>query len=267
MRIFVLILVFLCLTSSAAMDAKQIVIYKYLKQQLNQELIKNPGNKVKIVYTRFLTSKTVDQTWSGYFVSMKLNVSNGKESETRFFRSVLFTDGKYVTDELSTPLGDQIAADLTPKVTKDMYDAEHYVCGNKNALHKLVLFTDPLCPACRIAMPKILKKVRQNPTLFALYVYHYPLINLHPKSEEIVKGVISLTRAGKKDIFDKVYTEDISSAEDLRRMYGSYKITQKDVVNYKKDLEATERLAVVGTPSLYFDGVLDPFGKKFFSKK
>lgn len=248
-----------------AADHNKEVIEQYLKRSLSQELAKNPSIKAKVEYIRFLSQKQVDKDWTGYYVSMKLKIMENGQGRTTFVRSPLFTNGKMVTDDLSTPLGGQISTELVPTIPSGMYDAEHYVAGNKNALHRLVLFTDPLCPSCRMVMPRILKKVRDNPSKYVLYVYHYPLESIHPESAGIVKGMIALWRSGKRDVFDRVYSEDIASSSDLNRMYGGFKISKKDIAQYKKDLEKTELLAVAGTPYLYFDGVMDSHGRKFFN--
>ena len=248
-------------------DINHELLTSYLKQSISKEVAKQPNKKALIKNIRFLTSKKIDKTWTGYFISMKVTVFDNGESGAEVIPAqvILFTDGKSVTEELAGPLGQDITASLIPTVDESMYAADHIIAGNKSAKHKIVVFSDPVCPGCRKALPRILTRVRNNPNEFVLYFYHFPLEHIHPEAVGIVKGMIALHRIGKRDVIDRVYTEDIQSFSDLKKMYGDIKISEKDVQHYKNDLDVTERLAVAGTPALYYDGVNDPHGKRFFS--
>lgn len=249
-------------------DINQDLITNYLKQSIAKEAAKQPGKKASVKSIRFLTTKKIDKLWTGYFISMKVNVADDGEAAAEVIPAnvILFTDGKSVKEELAGPLGQDITASLLPVVNEAMYDTDHLIAGNKNAKHKIIVFSDPICPGCRKVIPKILERVRNNPNEFALYFYHFPLEHIHPEAVDLVKGMIALHRMGKKDVIDRVYKGDIQNIDDLKRMYGSFKITQKDVQHYKNDLEVTEQLAVGGTPTLFYDGVNDLHGKKFFKK-
>lgn len=249
----------------SASDKNEAAITQYLKQGIAKESARQL-KEASLNSIRFLNSKKIDDTWTGYFVALKVDVMESGSIETLPLTSILFTDGKRVIEEIQTPLAQEIKQDLVPKINPSMYGLDHHVAGNINAKHKIVVFSDPICPGCRKAIPQILNRVRNNPAEFSLYFYHYPLERIHPEAVNIVKGMIALQGMGKKDVIDRVYKEEIQNIDDLKGLYGNFKITKKDIQHYKNDLEVTEKLAVGGTPTLYYDGVADPRGKKFFNK-
>ena len=249
-----------------ANERDETLINKFMKQELAKEISKMPDKKASIQSIRFLTEKKINKIWTGYFFVMKISLTEDGETKVAPSKFIMFTDGQTVTGELPSHLAKNIVVDLTPKIEPLMYDEDHYVAGNKNAKHKIVVFSDPICPGCRNAIPKILDKVRKNPKDYVLYFYHFPLEQIHPQAAGIVKSMNALERLGKHDVIDRVYRGEVDSVDDLQRIYGKFKITKKDVEKYKNDLEVTERMAVAGTPSLYYDGESDPFGKKFFNK-
>lgn len=252
------------LAASLYADANHDAITGFLKNSIAKEALKYPEKKVLIRDIRFLNSKKLDKEWTGYYVTAKLDVTENGEREIAPYQSVLFTNGKVVTWQLATPLAEDIAADLTPKVPSVMYDSRHLIAGSAKAKHKIVVFSDPLCPACQHWVPKVIEKVKNNPSRFALYYYHFPLEQLHPESPGIVKGMIALQRSGKKGVVERVYRGGVENEIDLEKMYGGYRVTKKDIEHYKSDLEWAEKLAVRGTPSLYLDGELDVGGKNFW---
>lgn len=259
---------FLSIIASVSLYAgpHQDAIKTYLEQSISKESVKS-GKKATISGFSFSQGKQVDKEWAGYFVRAKINVLENGGNQVIPFSSVFFTNGYFVTNELSTPKADDIKEDLYPKITPSMYDDERLIAGNKNAKHKLVLFSDPICPACRQAVPRILQKVRNNPSEYALYYYHFPLQQIHPTAYAVSQGMIALHRMGKKDVLDRVYGDGVETMKELEIMYGGIKITKKDKEHLEEDLNVTEYLAVRGTPTLYFDGEMDLGGKKFFSKK
>lgn len=265
-RLLLIMSVMLLWTTCYGSQKDETVIKNYLIGTVDKGNTLSLDKEVKIREVNFLNSKKVDEQWTGYYVSMRLMVLEGKKKSVVPVSFVLFTDGKVVTKDLAIPGAQDIASGLLPAIIPSMYNDEHFLAGHKNAKHKLVVFSDPICPACRNALPKILNKVRSNPDEFVLYYYHFPLENLHPQAPSLVKGMIALQRMGKKGIVDQVYTQDIKSLGALNKVYGSIKITQKDIKHYNYDLKMVEKLAVSGTPTLYYDGEIDQYGKKFFNK-
>jgi len=77
--------------------------------------------------------------------------------------------------DMKIPVKSQLKPDLDPNI----YDDKHLIAGDKDAKHKLVVFSDPQCPFCKEIVPNMYKIVKEYPKRFALYYYHMPLLRLH----------------------------------------------------------------------------------------
>lgn len=251
-------------------DAKgEKAITSFLARSIAEDAAHMPTKKITLGAVRFVSSGVVDQNWQAYLVGFDVVVVGEDKKKTVFKtnRQLYYSNGVEVRDELNIPQAQGIEQKISPKPSNELYDDKHYVAGNKNAAHKLILFTDPLCPACRKAVPMILNKVQSNPDGYALYIYHYPLERLHPESPAICEAMIALKASGVKDVESKVYKETITSANDLKKLFGGYSTGSNTKKELASDIKWAEKLAVGGTPTLFYDGEIDPFGKKLFSKK
>ena len=211
--------------------------------------------------------------WTGYILDLKLN-ANGKEVNTK---DILFTDGKIVSPEIlnmDTTLS--MRNDLSPEIPNSYYKDSKIIAGNKNAVNKLVVFSDPLCPFCTSYMPKIIKFVNDNPDNIALYYYHFPLLNIHPAAKTISLAMSVLENKSVKidNLALKIYQADfkkhfeateLDEAKILKGFNAELKtnvtldeINEKNIhIDLKDDAKKAEDMLVGGTPTIFVNGKLD----------
>jgi protein-disulfide isomerase len=216
--------------------------------------------------------------WYGYVLNITANVpGRGVVSGS----DMLFSNGKAVaTDLLNVENATSYKEFLTPRVTAAHYKKSHLIAGNENAKNKVVVFSDPLCPACMQTIPGMIQKVNSNSQDIALYYYHFPLLSLHPAALTLSKAMVVAKQNGIKDIEMKVYTTNFGQHFNSREtnaqkiLDGFNKIfktnitlAQVDNVMVNKevevDMKAGEELMINGTPTIYVNGTNDKSRRLF----
>ncbi len=247
-------------------DAINKDIVGFVKRAINV----NPKFKLKDVRVR--ESKPLDQIkgWRVYFLDIDLEMTKGKNVTT--VHDKIFSNGTYLARDFialknKSSLKDKIVPDISDN---SFYKKDHLLYGNANAKHKIVAFSDPLCPFCQDYMPKLIKAVKEHPDKIALYYYHFPLQMLHKASPTIIKAILALEKKGDKNVVEKVYAKkfEIDSADEdkilkeFNKAMGT-KVTKKDIsdekllMHYSDDIEAGGKLMISGTPTIYVDGKKD----------
>ena len=240
---------------------------------LKNDLIKNP--KMKYISSKVVKKEKLNGygDWVAYLVYINLKYGNKdlKVPETFLVNeklNLVVTGTRAIFDYKKHKF---IGSNIRPKMdTSKYYDDSHLIAGNKDAKHKLVVFSDPMCPFCRQHVPKIYKDVKAHPNDLALYYYHLPL-QIHPASAVITRVMEVLQKQGRVDDAFKLYTfpENMVNITDEDRILSEikkrYKIDIskadidkkeiKDAVN--KDVDMSNSLFVKGTPTVYLDGKFD----------
>ncbi len=210
--------------------------------------------------------------WYGYVLDIQANVpGRGIVSG----RDMLFSNGIVIAPELiSIKNGSSFKSLLEPKVTAIYYKKDHLIAGNANAKNKVVIFSDPLCPYCKITVPGMIKKAQANPDKIALYYYHFPLLSIHPASDAISKAMLVAKKEGVKNIELKVYAANfekyfpVSEKNQQKILDGVNKalktnITLKDISNVnlgkeiQSDVKMGDAVMVRGTPTIFVNGIND----------
>ncbi len=259
--------------SAAAESPAQTADTKELLNYIKRNVVRNPQVKVKgldIIETK--THKELPG-WTIYLTNMKL-LYQGKEikaPETIFVKEGLAT-GQLV----NLKNGHNYRTLIKPTVPDSMYDDAHLLYGNKDAAHKIVVFSDPMCPFCRQTVPALLKAAKEHPDQIALYYYHLPLMRIHPVSGILTRVMHHAQQEGKKDVLDKMYTLKVNYREtDMTKVlakvkdHTGYSISATKVEDnatkaaIKADEDAAARLMVSGTPTVYVDGQWDQSRVKY----
>jgi protein-disulfide isomerase len=167
---------------------------------------------------------------------------------------------------------------IQPKLPKGIYDDAYLLYGNKNAKHKIIVFSDPLCPFCRMSVPGLMKAAREHPDQIALYYYHLPLISLHPASGTLVRIMELANKQGRKDIVEKMYQlkidyklKDEKKIADIVAKETGYKVDPKVLhqpwidAHLKQAKNFSRKLLVTGTPTVFADGKKDPTRERYKS--
>jgi len=218
-------------------------------------------NKVNVVAKKPLPGAA---DWTVYMVVMDLTYHKKsiKAPETIFVneKSSLATMDMF---DIST--GKSYRRTLKPDLPASYYDDAHLLYGNKNAPHKLVVFSDPDCPFCRQDVPPIIDDVKKNPDKLALYYYHMPLLKLHPVSDVLSRIMEVLQKQGKIEEALKIYKLKINSREtnatrilaEAKKQFGIdisedqiNKPEIKDAV--KSDIDKGNNLMINGTPEQFY---------------
>ena len=207
--------------------------------------------------------------WMVYFVRIDLKLTK-QEGKKLSVNDIVFTNGKILSKDFADI---NSGRSLKGRYSLDMdvraYNKEHLLAGKLNAPHKLVVFSDPLCPFCMDFVPEVIADVEKNPETFALFYYHFPL-NIHPAAPTLVKAMILAEEKGDKEIVAKVYKEffDIKESDEkvvldifnkaLNKNFTVEQINQAHILKQlNDDQDLATNLMVNGTPTIYFDGKKD----------
>lgn len=173
--------------------------------------------------------------------------------------------------------GKDFKMELKPELSSELYEESHLLVGNKDAKHKLVIFTDPMCPFCRTKVPEIYKAVKENPETFALYYYHLPLLRIHPVSDIITRAMeVAKDKGAKGDELIKLYefkigAREVNATKVLGELKKQFKLDiTEDEINEEKiseklkfDKDMATKSMVTGTPTVYLDGKWDASRDKY----
>ncbi|WP_457750033.1 DsbA family protein [Sulfurimonas sp.] len=218
--------------------------------------------------------------WNAYIIDVNA-VLKSKANQRIHERMIWFSNGQMITKDLTDiNTGESLVESVKPKVKAKHYATSNLIYGNANAKHKVVIFSDPLCPFCRGFVPGALKDMKKEPQKFAVYYYHFPLVRLHPASVTLVKAAVAAELKGVKDVILKLYKVQINPREkDAQKILTAFNkaegthITLKDINNPKvlqqlrHDKRVASELMVGGTPTVYLDGQIDNTKKKYLKVK
>lgn len=207
--------------------------------------------------------------WFVYFVRIDLNLTK-QEGKKLSVNDIVFTNGTLLSKDFADlEHGKGLKGSYALDVDASAYNKEHLLAGNFDAPHKIVVFSDPLCPFCMDFLPEVIADVEANPQTFALFYYHFPL-NIHPAAPTLVKAMLFAEKQGDKAIVKNVYKEffDIKESNEkaildifnhaLNKNFTIEQINQAFILQrMNQDTEMAASLMVNGTPTVYFDGKKD----------
>jgi len=255
------------LIATIALSANNIPDNKQLLKYVKRNIVKNPQVTVDGV-TLIETKKHKDLPgWDILLTTMDLTYQKKKVHAPE----IMFVKDGLVTGHLvDLKSGRDYRNEIKPSVPEKMYDDAHLLFGNKDAAHKIIIFSDPMCPFCQEVVPEIFKAAKEHPDKIALYYYHLPLMRIHPVSGVLTRVMHVAQKEGKIDVVEKMYALKINPREtDIKKIlpivkkYTGYdttaeKINAKEVTDaLKADEDAAGRMMVNGTPTVYIDGQWD----------
>jgi len=266
---------------SVTLSAKSDYVTEYLTNQLENNPAVKEGS-VKVVEKKPL--KQI-QGWEAYILDVDVTLKRGGKKVHQ--KNIVFSDGRYIaSDFIDTRTGRSLKDLVKPSFALSMYDDANRVAGDKDAKHRIVVFSDPLCPFCKRYMPQVIEDVKKDPKKYVLYHYSLPLTRLHPASEFLVKAEIAARLQGKKIDLHKLYTAIDPRNKDAKNfiaynekdpqkilkvfnaIFGTH-LTPADLEKpavlkrYKEEQALAEKLLVSGTPTVYFDEKYDRSRKEY----
>ena len=249
------------LSANAQPDNKLLV--KYVKRSV----VKDPQVKVKGVTV--LESKT-DERLPGWTILLTTMDLEYQKKEIHAPEMMFVKDGLITGHLVNLKTGNDYRDEIKPSVPQSYYDDAHMMFGNKDAEHKVLIFSDPQCPFCQEIVPEIFKASKENPTKIAVYYYHLPLLRIHPVSGVLTRVMHVAQHEGKMDVVEKIYSLKIDPREtDMKKILSAvkshtgYSVTaaQVDAKEVKAAMHADElaasKMMVSGTPTIYVDGQWD----------
>lgn len=275
MSLMLKLLATIAILSSVVCASDEDKIEKYLKDSFSS----NPNIKsIKVNTTNIIEIKE-HKGWSAYYVDVDAVL---KQDGRQVVQKMLwFSNGILITKELADLNSRQDISDLVSLPFKnEYYKKENLIYGNASARHKVVIFSDPLCPFCREFVPPALEYMKKDPNKFAVYYYHFPLQSLHPAAVELVQAAIALELKGVKDIALNIYKVKVNPKErsnevilaEFNRVMNS-KITMADLLSpavsahLQSDMKTADMVMVNGTPTMFFDGLVDKTKNRYKEAK
>ncbi|TET88157.1 MAG: hypothetical protein E3J96_03845 [Sulfurovum sp.] len=249
------------LSASAQPDTKTLL--KYVKKNV----VKNP--QVKVNGVTVLESKTIEALpgWTVLLTTMDLTY---QKKEIHAPETMFIKDGLITGHLVNLKTGNDYRNEIKPTVPASMYNDTHLLFGNKDAKHKVLIFSDPQCPFCQELVPEIFKAARENPTKLAVYYYHLPLLRIHPVSDVLTRVMHVAQHEGKVDMVEKIYSLKIDPRETnvtkilaAVKKHANYDVTAAQIdtkevkAAIKADGGAAAKMMVSGTPTIYLDGEWD----------
>jgi len=266
-----LLLSTLLLSSFLYADKNTKIVEEFLEDAISDN--RNIDNvEIKVVDTIEVEQL---ENWNAYVVDIKATLKKDKRKIKQ--KMVWFSDGKVITKELNMLLsGDSLSDLIKPSFKEEYYKKENLIYGNADAKYKIAIFSDPLCPFCRRFVPNAIKEMKEQPEQFAIYYYHFPLPAIHPASVTLVKAAIIAELQGHKDVTLNLYNVKVKAKEKnigkilkefnkvMHTNIKSADLKSKNVLaRYESDLDIANNLMVGGTPTMFFNGVLDKTKKKY----
>ena len=254
---------------------------------LSSVLVANPNQKVKdFLEEKFkenptivnLSVEIVDRTklrdlpgWDAVIIAVNATVKANPTNRDVSQRMIWFTNGDIITKELTNmKSGESLKNTVSPVFKESYYKKQNLIYGNADAKHKVVIFSDPLCPFCGTFVPEAIEEMKKQPKKFAIYYYHFPLAGLHPASVELSQAAIAADLNGIKNVALRMYNIRIDPQErDVRKILEAFNrkmgtdLKASDLrgtqvqEHYKSDLKIADEVMVSGTPTMFFDGKLD----------
>lgn len=255
------------LIASIALNAGGAPDKETLLKFIKRNIVTNPQVGVKGVTIIEETSHTDLPGWTVLLTTMDINYM-GKDIHAPL--TIFVKDGLITGSLVNLKTGNDYRDEIKPTVPASMYDDAHLLFGNKDAAHKIVVFSDPQCPFCQEVVPDILKAAQENPSKIAVYYYHLPLLQIHPVSGVLTRVMHVAQQQGAKEMVEKIYRLKISPSEtnvakildEIKKQTG-YTVTAQQIdaqdVNdaIKADEDAAGKMMVTGTPTVFIDGKWD----------
>ena len=255
------------LIATIALNANNVPDNKLLVKYVKRNIVKNP--QVKVNGVTLIESKT-DRRIPGWTVLLTTMDLTYQKKEIHAPEIMFVKDGLITGRLVDLKTGRDYRNEIKPTVPEKMYDDAHLLYGNKDAKHKILVFSDPMCPFCQEVVPEIMKAAKDNPDKIALYYYHLPLMRIHPVSGVLTRIMHAAQAEGKKDVVEKMYSLKINPREtNIKKIlpavkkHTGYEITEEKVNAkalkdaLKADEDAAGRMMVNGTPTVYIDGKWD----------
>ena len=176
-------------------------------KQIEDFLFKNFQNNKSIKSVKVnVSSKTKVPNmpkWEAFIVDVDATLKDNRNVTQKM---IWFSNGLTIAPDLiDMKTKRSLKESVSPKFQTKHYKKENLIYGDVDAKHKVVIFSDPLCPFCRSYVPEAIEYMKKQPSKFAIYYHHFPLESLHPAAVALTKAAIAAELKGKKDVVLKLH--------------------------------------------------------------
>jgi thiol-disulfide isomerase/thioredoxin len=206
--------------------------------------------------------------WQSVQLEFDLDAKQGESSRALTTTELWFVGKGVIAPELiRLPDGRSIKHSIKGDVTPEHTRADRRIAGNAEAKYELIVFSDPLCPACREVVPGLIELAQKHPDQVAIYYYHKPISALSPV---LMKGSLALKAAGQKGMelalykkeFDVQSPDEMAVLEAFNKAFGSdlslSDINSDAILHHmNEDARASGELLIMGTPTIFVNGEFD----------
>ena len=244
-----------------------------LKALAQQSVAGNPNVKLKAsrVVKRFALKEVAG--WEAVQMEFDLDVNQGGNVRGLSTTEVWFAGKDAIAPELiRIKNGASLKYSIKGEVKPEHYSKERIIAGDSSgkAKYKIIVFSDPLCPACRRALPGLIELAFTNPKQVSLYYYHKPVSAVSPV---VMKAAIAHKLSGDplaaRNLYEKELKiqspDEMAVLEAYNKAMGT-KYTLKDVntpsvlAHFNQDAKAAGELLILGTPTVFVNGKFDEEG-------
>lgn len=268
----------------AKLNTQDTQTMEKVKSFLEYNIRQNRGYKLESIKFDKQTAIKDSGNWNTYSFDLVLTETSSNRqikhnaqaySNGRYLTNMMFDLKKNNTLQQLDRQEKENAQSLKFEMDKSYYNDKHLIIGDKNAKDKVVIFSDPLCPACISTIPTILKKAKEKKNI-AVYYYDFPL-NIHPAAFTISKAAIyAKEHKLVKDLEYKIYTANFQEFNTNTQRFASMTDPQTILNAFNKkigtnitlkqlnqasvqttldgDLLAGEKNEVRGTPTVILNG-------------
>jgi protein-disulfide isomerase len=279
---------FLSLALIGGLSLHASVLSDNIKKEFSEKLGDSLPDNVSVSKIEIVSESNIDDSfslpeWKMVHVRYMLSEDNG---ETRVGLEKVITNGEHIIlDVIGLDGGVSLKNSSSFAFDSRDYLPELRLLGNGKSSDKLIVFSDPECPACKSILPKLLDIVTTKKNLDFYYIDN-PLRQIHPTSP-ILSTLIVASKADKVSLLKAVYeagdrfnafNERIKSIKDradgeqvLRDFIISYNALVKKKVDpdfkdityeslpeesnkLKKSVALSLQYKINGTPSFYLNG-------------
>ena len=251
------------------------------KESIKHFLQKSFGGNRNIVSLKVKVGDAIKlkeiKGWSAYVVDIDAMVKSRPTNRRVKQKMFWYSNGDYITqDFIDAKTSKSIQELIRPKFQAKYYKKENLLFGDVDAKHKVVIFSDPLCPFCRAFVPGVLEEMKKYPKTFVVYYYHLPLSTIHPASLPLVKAAFAAQLAGVDNVVLNLYKVKVSPIEkDTTKILKAFNDVMKTDIklqdlnssevlkHYKADTSVADELMIQGTPTMYYDGKIDRSKSKY----
>ncbi len=260
------------LSLSAASNESEV------KEYIKKHLVKSPRIKVGEVEIIEKQSPSELKGWDVYFVNIHAEIQQSPTVKDKVTvpETIFVKDGFAANTLIDIKTGKDYHKELKPSIDPALYDDKHLFAGNKDAKHKILVFSDPQCPFCQEKVPEIYKAVKAHPETFALYYYHFPLLKIHPVSDIITRAMlIEQEKKNYDKVIDmyafKINPREVNLTKVVNKLNHDFDLnlteeqidSDKIAKELKHDKDIATKSMVSGTPTVYLDGVWDKSRNKY----